>query len=135
MQKKGGWKDDVREEISTPLKSEVTVILSAYKTIRNVLNGDNIETPIIQTDSYLFANDDYEIKMTCQSGKVDVYNYEIEVFDHELDPMNVASELGLPVDSPVNTPEFWKDWNSKVNLKADDLDYEQLTAIIKKYLA
>lgn len=134
MQKKGGWGDETRVEISTPLDSNPDVIYHAYRTIRNLLPGDNVETSIIQTENTLFQNDKYEIKLTHQSGKTDVYNYEIEVFDHSLNPTDIVKEMNIPIDSPESTPEFWKEWNSKVNLMADLLTEEEMIELIKKYL-
>ena len=134
MQKKGGWKDETRIEISTPLGTEPETVYNAYRTIRNLLPGDNVETSIIQTENTLFQNEEYEIKLTHQSGKTDVYNYEIEVFDHSLNPTDIVKEMSIPIDSPESTPEFWKEWNSKVNLMADSLSEEEMLELIKKYL-
>ena len=134
MQKKGGWNDDIRNEIAIPLAPDSHIVLSAYKMIRNLLTGENIETAIIQTENTIFNNKEYEIKLTHQTGKVDVYNYEVEVYNHDLDPMEIITKFEMPVNSPNKTPEFWKEWNSKVNLSADLLTDEQLLEIIKSYL-
>lgn len=134
MQKKGGWADETRVEISTPLSSDATVILDAYRTIRNMLGGNNIETSVIQTENFVFETDKYEVKLTHQSGKCDVYNYEIEVYDHDLNPKDIVVQIGIPIDSPESTPEFWREWNSTVNLMADQLEKEDLHKLIESYL-
>jgi len=133
MQKKGEWKGDTRVEISVPLNCSHDDIFYAYKIIRNLLTGSNVETSIIQTENHIFENADYEIKLTHQFGKTDVYNYEIEVFNHAIDPKEIVKEFNIPINSPENTPEFWKEWSQKVNLQADLLSDKELLELIKRY--
>ncbi len=134
MQKIGGWNDETRQELRLEIEDSPEMALNAFKMIRNLLTGDKIETCLIQNESYIFETKEYEVKLTYQTGKKEVYNYEVEVLDHNLDPREVVKKLGLPDKEPVvHTPEFWTKWNEEVNLRADDLSDEELLAIIRKY--
>jgi hypothetical protein len=134
MQKSGSWTEEVQEEISVCLPKDAVIILNTYKVLLNMLQSDNIQTSIIQFENFIFDTEEYELKLTHQFGKVDVYNYEIEVKDITKEPKIIALELKLPLNLPENTSEFWKQWNRKVNLSAKDLTDKELLAIISKYL-
>jgi len=134
VQKVGGWDAKSRVELVTPLAPSVDVVLNAYQTIRNLLKGNEIETSIIQLKSFIFEYSDFEIKLTHQFGKKDVYNYEVEVFNGKLTPLEIASKFEMPINTPENTPEFWKRWNKTVNLSADRLSDTELRSTIANYL-
>ena len=134
MQKVGGWNDEKRQEIRLEIEDSPEMALWAYKIIRNLLSGNRVETCLVQNENYIFETSGFEIKLTRQTGKKTVYNYEVEVKDHDLDPREVARKLGLPNKKPVvHTPEFWFKWNKEVNLRAGDLSDGELLRIIRKY--
>lgn len=134
MQKIGSWTGESQEEVDVKLPTESENILNTYKVLRNMLQSDNVETSIIQLENYVFDTEKFELKFTHQFGKVHVYNFEIEVKDLNLEPKQIAAELGLELDIPENTPEFWKNWNNTVNLYAKDLSDSELLEIFKSYL-
>lgn len=134
MQKVGSWTGESQKEIDVKLPIEAETILNTYKVLRNMLQSDNVETSILQLENYIFDTERFELKFTHQFGKVHVYNFEIEVKDLSMDPKQVASELGLKLDIPENTPEFWKSWNSTVNLYAKDLTDSELIKTFRSYL-
>lgn len=72
--------------------------------------------------------------MTYQFGKKDAYSCEIEVFDHALDPEDIAKKYNLPICLPSQTQDFWKKWNETVNLSATELSDEELLRIISEYI-
>ncbi|MCX8035405.1 MAG: hypothetical protein N3A71_04015 [Candidatus Dojkabacteria bacterium] len=134
MQKSGIYSSKYKEEFSAKLLPDAEIILNVYKILRNLVKSDNLQTAIMQMESYVFDTDQFELKFTHQFGKKDVYNFEIEVGDLDLDPRNIATELGLEVDLPEDTPEFWKNWNDAVNLCADQLSDEELIEIFRSYV-
>ncbi|MFZ5365748.1 MAG: hypothetical protein ACOZBZ_00460 [Patescibacteria group bacterium] len=133
IQKVGKWNATSRIEIRTPLPPSSDAVFNAYKTLRNLLKRHKIETSIIQLENWVFERANFEIKLTHQFGKKDVYNYEIEVLSDELSPLDIASKFNMPIDSPLTTPEFWKQWNESVNLYADQLSDDELKNIISNY--
>lgn len=138
MQKVGDWKNitkgKARTEISIPLPNDAALISGLYRILRNVMHGKNIENIVMQFESHIWEKDNFEIKLTHQSGKSDAFNCEIEVFDHALEPADLAKKYNIPIHLPTQTQEFWRDWNKKVNLNADELTDEEVLGIIKKYL-
>lgn len=134
MQKKGEWSSESTFEISIPLAKDPEIILNTHKALRNMLESENIETAIMQMESWIFDTERFELKFTYQTGKKDVYNFEIEVKDLNLDPKVIAEELGLKLELPGTDAEYWKNFNEEVNLRAADLNDEEILEIIKKYL-
>jgi len=134
MQKVGDWNDEKRQELRLEVEDSPEMALIAYKIIRNLLTGDKVETCLIQNENYIFKTEEFEIKLTYQTGKKEMYNYEVEVKDHDLDPREVARKIGLPnKESVVHTPEFWSKWNDEVNLRVNDLSNEEFLRIIRKF--
>lgn len=134
MQKKGQWKSKTREEIEVDLASNPELVLKIFRILRNTMQGDKVRTSIIQTDSLVFENKDFEIKLTHQFGKSDKYNAEIEVFDAKIEPEEIAEKFDIPVHLPEHTATFWDNWSRTVNFCADKLSEKKLLTIIKKYL-
>ena len=134
MQKIGDWTSDTRQELEVDFVNNAEEILKLYKLTLNLLNSQNVETLIIQMNNYIFENDKFELKLTHQKGKQDKYNYEIEVFDHNDDPYEIANKLGLKLDLPENTIEYWKKWNKEVNINIKDLSEDEFLAVVSDYL-
>ncbi len=99
-----------------------------------MLESDNVQQRLCKWKVIFFNTDQFELKFTHQFGKKDVYNFEIEVGDLVLDPRDITTQLGLELDLPEDTPEFWKNWNDTVNLSADQLSDEELVDLIRSYL-
>lgn len=138
MQKVGDWKNITkgksRTEISIPLQSDADVISGLYRIIRNLMKGPKIENIVMQFESSIWEREGIEIKLTHQFGKSDAYNCEFEVFDHTQKPKDLMKKYSVQVNLPTQTEDFWRKWNEKVNLNADELSDEVLLEIIKKYL-
>jgi hypothetical protein len=134
MQKKGEWSGESTFEISIPLAKDPEIILNTHKALRNMLESENVETSIMQMESYIFDTEKFELKFTHQTGKKDIYSFEIEVKDLNLDPKEIAQELELTLDLPGTDADYWRKFNEEVNLRAADLRDEEILAIIKKYL-
>lgn len=134
MQKVGDWKKVDRTELSVAIQSDSLVIFDMYKVFRNMMRDDQVLTPIIQLENRLFETNDFEVKLTFQFGKTDAYNCEVEVFDNNLEPLDIMEKLSIPVHLPEHTQDFWKKWNEKVNLDANKLSDTELLEIISKYL-
>jgi len=43
-------------------------------------------------------------------------------------------QYNVPINLPTQTEDFWRKWNQKVNLNANELSDEELLEVIKKYL-
>ncbi|MFC1790227.1 hypothetical protein ACFLZP_01945 [Patescibacteria group bacterium] len=138
IQKVGDWKNITkgkpRKEISVPLLSDAKIIFALYEIIRNLIRGPKVENIVMQYKSCLWKNKSFEIKLTYQFGKSDAYNCEVEVFDHSLNPEDLAREYKIPIHLPTQTPNFWRKWNKKINLFSDELSDKELLKIIKGYL-
>lgn len=138
MQKVGDWKNITqgksRTEISIPLLSDADVVAGLYRIIRNLMKGPKIENFVMQFESFIWESEGIEIKLTHQFGKSDAYNCEFEVFDDLHKPEELMREYNVPINLPTQTEDFWRKWNKKVNLNADELSDEELLEIIKKYL-
>jgi hypothetical protein len=138
MQKVGDWKNitkgESRTEITIPLHEEAENIVALYTILQNMLTGNNVQKIVLQFENYIWETKEFEIKLTNQFGKSDAYNCEIEVFDHNLEPSDIANKYNVTINPPSHEPGFWKEWNEKVNLNADKLTEEELLDIVKKYL-
>jgi uncharacterized protein YjbK len=138
MQKVGDWKNITkgksRTEISIPLPGDVDVIAGLYIIIRNLMKGSKIENIVMQFESFIWESKGVEIKLTHQFGKSDAYNCEFEVFDSLHKPEDLMKKYDIPINLPKQTEDFWRKWNEKVNLNADNLTDGELLEIIKKYL-
>lgn len=138
MQKIGDWKNITkgksRTEVSIPLPSDSDVVAGLYRIIRNLMKGSKIENIVMQFESFIWESEGVEIKLTHQFGKSDAYNCEFEVFDDFQKSEELMKKYNVPIDLPAQTEDFWRNWNEKVNLNADELSEEELLEIIKKYL-
>lgn len=138
MQKIGDWKNITkgksRTEVSIPLPSDSDVVAGLYRIIRNLMKGSKIENIVMQFESFIWESEGVEIKLTHQFGKSDAYNCEFEVFDDSHKPEDLMKKYNVPINLPTQTENFWRNWNEKVNLNADELSEEELLEIIKKYL-
>lgn len=138
VQKVGDWKNITkgksRTEIAIPLPNDASTIAGLYRIIRNIKRGSKVENIIMQFQSYIWESKNIEIKLTHQFGKSDAYNCEIEVFDNSRSHGDLMKKLGIPVHLPTQTEDFWRKWNEKVNLNADELSDKKLLSIINKYL-
>ncbi len=134
IQKVGDWKKQNRQEITIPLPSDPKIIFDMYKIFMNAMRDEKVLTPIMQYENKLFKTKNFEIKLTYQFGKKDAYNCEIEVFDHALEPDDLAKKYNIPIHLPEQTQDFWKNWNEIVNLSATELSDDELLKIISKYI-
>lgn len=134
IQKVGDWKKQNRHEITIPLPSDPKIIFDMYKIFMNAMRDEQVLTPIMQYENRLFKTKHFEIKLTYQFGKKDAYNCEIEVFDHSLEPDDLAKKYDIPIHLPTQTQDFWKKWNETVNLSATELSDEELLKIISEYI-
>lgn len=134
IQKVGDWKKQNRQEITIPLPSDPKIIFDMYKIFMNAMRDEKVLTPIMQYENKLFKTKNFEIKLTYQFGKKDAYNCEIEVFDHALEPDDLAKKYNIPIHLPEQTQDFWKNWNETVNLSATELSDDELLKIISKYI-
>lgn len=92
MQKIGDWDAKTRQELGIALPLVPEVIHRHWQVLNNILNSSNVQKNIIQMDSYIFKTDEYEIKFTRQYGGEDAYNFEIESFRSEIDPVHICQE-------------------------------------------
>lgn len=138
MQKVGDWKNITkgkpRMEISIPLPNDATTIVGLFRIMRNLMRGPSVENIIIQHESFIWRKDGFEIKLSRQFGKSNAYNCEIEVFNDFLNTESLAKEYKIPVHLPTQTNDFWRKWNKRVNLSADELSEEELLKMVKNYL-
>ncbi len=134
IQKVGDWKKQKRQEIIISLPSNPRVIFDMYKIFMNAMRDEEVLTPIMQLENLVWRKEDFEIKLTHQFGKKDAYNCEIEVFDMNIEPEYLAQKYKIPIHLPVQTQDFWRQWNEEINLSAKKLSNRELLAIIKNYL-
>lgn len=73
-------------------------------------------------------------KLTHQFGRSDAYNCEFEVFDDSQKPEELMKKYNVPIHLPTQTEDFWRKWNERVNLNAEQLSDEELLGIIRRYL-
>lgn len=138
IQKVGNWENitrgEARTEISIELPADEEIIAGLYRIIRNLMRGPKIENIVMQFESYIWEREGFEIKLTYQFGKSDAYNCEVEVLDDSLDPEDLANKYDIPVHLPAQTEGFWRKWNERVNLNANELSERELLGIIGRYL-
>lgn len=135
MQKVGSWEGATRwdrEERQVKLFSDAEQIFSAYKILRHFLPSHE-PCQIIQFDNYVFKIDDFEIKLSHQTGKTDKYNFEVETLNDESNLDVILKDLGLIDLVTVTDVEFWNNWNDELNLNDKDLSEEQILELIKEY--
>lgn len=138
MQKVGDWKNITkgkpRSETAIALARDAETIFTLYKILRNIIGGKNAQHIVMQYESFLWKGEGFEIKLTRQFGKGEAYNCEVEVFDLNLEPKDLAKKYGIPIHLPIQTQEFWKEWNERVNLNAKGMTDEELLKLISGYL-
>lgn len=89
---------------------------------------------IIRFDNYVILTDDFEIKLSHQTGKSDKYNFEVETLTNKSDLKAILNDLGLSELVTVTDVAFWDNWNQELNLNDRDLSEEQILELIKEYL-
>lgn len=138
MQKVGDWKNITkgksRTEISIPLPNDADTISGLYRIIRNLMRGTKIENIVMQFESFIWKDKDIEIKLTHQFGKSDAYNCEVEIFGSSRKFEDLMKKFDIPIHLPTQTEDFWRKWNERVNLNANELSDKELLEIIQKYL-
>ncbi|HJP96536.1 MAG TPA: hypothetical protein VJ843_04145 [Candidatus Saccharimonadales bacterium] len=133
MQKVGDWDAKTREEISVQLLSIPDEIYGHWQILDHMLDAPAVQKRIIQMDSYLFITPRYEIKLTHQSGVSDVYNFEVESFQRNVDPIEVCNEFELKPDLEPKSAEYWEEFNEQVNLNARKMKDEEILQTISFY--
>ena len=81
MQKVGGIGDQkvrVRTERRMTISANSENLFNTYKIFRVLIPGDD-SCYIYQHHNYIFKQPEFELKLTHQLGKIDKYNFEVEV--------------------------------------------------------
>lgn len=134
MQKVGSWQNHTKQELSVELALPAENIVKLLRIIYNSLDSNNIQTNLIQMENYLYDTDELEIKLTCQLGKSEHYNFEIEAKNNQVDIKEFCAKHGLKPDMTERTEAQWKAHNEKVNLDWTKLPEGELVNIIERYL-
>ncbi len=109
-------------------------MLTLFNILNNIISDKLSYKNIIQLENYIFNKEDYEIKLTHQFGKEDIYNFEVEVFNHNLDILKICNDNNLVSDLEKKDNNYWKEYNKKVNLDMKNLDILKIKTIIESYL-
>lgn len=136
MQKVGKWEGSQirsRSEQSVKLDSDLEVVFGAYKVLRVLIPGED-QCYIYQTEDYIFRKNNFEIKITHQTGKTDKYLFEVEAIAKKVDLKKVVRDLELTDLVRVTDEEFWNKWNEELNLKDNDINEDKLKNLINEYL-
>lgn len=135
MQKMGDWNASVREELELDLSiSTADEVCVLWKLLENLLIGDNVKKTLMQLENQVFDTDDFEIKLTHQSGVRDAYSFEIEAKDINSDPITIGKLYGLEPDLSVKDDKYWQEFNEKTNLDINVLSEQDLKNIIGQYV-
>ena len=137
IQKVGKWDGNgawEREEFELELPKDAKYIYDLYEILSNIVTSDNKQTNTFQNENFIFLTDEYEIKLTHQFGKSDVYTYEIEALRESIDVIEVCKEFGFTVDTSGKDEHYWKAFNLRVNTKREEYSAEEFSELIDKYL-
>jgi hypothetical protein len=134
MQKIGGWNKELKEELEINITPNINTVPTLFNILNNIISDNLSYKNIIQLENYIFNKGDYEIKLTHQFGNEDVYNFEVEVFNHNLDILKICNDNNLVPDLEKKDNNYWKEYNKKVNLDIKNLDILKIKTIIESYL-
>jgi hypothetical protein len=127
-----------RDEVSYKLEKDPDEIIKVVNFFRNILiNSKDTHFYLIQFENYIWDTKEFELKLTHQIGKEDVYSFEIELKDgkkDENDLKKLCTDLKLSVQKVVKNDEFWIKYNNRVNIDVRRWSDEKLKSIIEKYL-
>lgn len=136
MQKKGSWEKTKmwsRSEQRVHLPNDKEEIFNAYQILRVLIPGPN-DCYISQYENYLFDTENFEIKLTHQTGKSDKYNFEVEATSKSAKAAEFLKQIGLAEFVIETDEEFWRKWNNELNLNDKGLSEEQIRELIESYL-
>lgn len=126
-----------KEELSIPIKSDVDIIYNAFMTYTNLLlnkYSEKLVRLLVQTENYIWKNDDYELKISHQFGKNDYYTFEIEAVKENVDIKEIQKELKLEPTKNFASDERKKFRRTQVDLSASELTEADIKNIISKYI-
>lgn len=134
MQKVGDWNAESRLEIEVPVAGKSNDIYGLYQIITNLLTGHNLKKNIIQLHNTVLTTEHYEVKLTMQKGNEEVYGFEVEVFDHSIDPVEICKQYELVPDLATKDSTYWDEFNKKVNIDIESLSEKSIIEIIESYM-
>ncbi len=135
LQKTGGLNNMNKNEVELALPEDLDYFVELFEIIKNLLiYSETGFMRLLQFENALFKTKNYEVKLTHQYGKTDIYSFEVEVNKEEFDPVAISKKLGLEPDLSVKTNEFWMNYSDRVNFNIKDWTIDQLKGELSRYL-
>ena len=124
-----------KNEVELALPEDLDYFVELFEIIKNLLiYSETGFMRLLQFENALFKTKNYEVKLTHQYGKTDIYSFEVEVNKEEFDPVAISKKLGLEPDLSVKTNEFWMNYSDRVNFNIKDWTIDQLKGELSRYL-
>jgi hypothetical protein len=135
MQKVHSLERNRATEREIDIPNDAESIVSLFKTYRTILQQfDHTHCYLLRFDNAIFELEDVEIKLTHQFGNEDVYSFEVEALNKEVDVAAKCEELGLQPRKEIQDDAFWTAYNKRVNIDVMDWGDEELIRMIEGYL-
>ncbi len=127
--------DTQHSEFELEISNKPEDVLEVFKIFKNLLGHlDTCFLKALQFENLLYRTPSYEVKLTHQFGKSDVYSFEVEVFNNNLDPITISKELGFSIDLTPKDNKFWVNYSARVNLDLIDSKDDFILDLIKNYI-
>lgn len=126
----------VNEENEFDIPNNLESVKNAIDLFVNFYEIYNIEALklVVQHENYLWINSDYELKISRQFGKQDLYVYEIESISDKKTPEEIQEDLQMNVDYDSFSPERQLLRRENVDIKFEELSENEFDGLINKYL-
>lgn len=126
----------VNEEVEIDIPDNLESVKNSINLFTNFYMVYEIETLslVVQHENYIWANDEFELKIAKQFGKQDLYLYEIETFSNKT-PEEIQEKLEIKADFDSFSPERQALRRGDVDIPFSELSDSQLDEMILKYLS
>lgn len=125
----------INDEIEIDIPNDLENVKKSIKLLENFYNIFETQALklIVQHENYLWENDEFELKLSRQFGKNDLYLYEIESFGDKT-PEQLEKELNLKPDFDAFSEERQVLRRGQIDIPFDEISEEETDELIRKYL-
>lgn len=126
----------VNDEIEINIPNDLENVKKSIKLLENFYNIFETEALklIVQHENYLWETSEFELKLSRQFGKGDLYLYEIESFGNKT-PEELEKELELKPDFEAFSEERQKLRREGIDIPFNEILDTEIDKLILKYLS
>jgi hypothetical protein len=125
----------INEEIEIDIPDDLESVRNSIRVVENFYKTSGIEALklVVQHENYIWTSAEFELKITRQFGKSDLYVYEIETLGQRT-PEQIQDELGIIADYDAFSDERQALRRESVDLRLDELSEDEIRSLIQEYL-